>query len=357
MKGKWILLICVVGFIVFVVLSAMEFATVGKAVEKSIQAVKNAVEHDSLLNRLKKENIRIASTEIADQVVTQLPDNIHFRLLAIGPISGESGSLTDALTANIKSQTQFHLIERKDLNRLLEEQGIQLSPISDPRRPIEPGRIKGVEGLILGRLGLKHASFMWCSLEAFIKLDDVEGGDVVFAETFYARHIPKHTTYGGMAIVFLILLIFCANRLKVRKEKMRFHRVDNDADRLLSLQDSLKKSRENLNRAHDILVTTGKMDAGMAVRQCRDDVKHLLDAVEHTPGLHADLVTTRDHKSAKSHSKSMRNLIRNVLSESEKIFRAAGEGDARRVITVADRLCMEAKNALNRFRDRNIGNH
>ena len=355
MKGKWILLISIIGLVAFAALTVSEFATVGKAVEKTLQTVKETVEHDSLLNRLKKENIRIASTDIAEQIVSKLPDDTHFRLLAIGPIGGESEGLTDALTARIKAETNFHLIERKDLDRLLEEQGIQLSPISDPRRPVEPGRIKGVEGLILGRLEARHASFAWCSLEAFVKLDDVEGGDVVFAETFYARHIPKHTTYGGIAIIFLILLVFCANRLKVRKENQCYHRVDDDAERLLSLQDNLKKARENLNRAHDELVTKGQMDAGMAVRQCRDDIKNLLDAIEQAPGLDADLVHTAAYKAARSHGKSMRNLVGNVLAESEKLLKAASASDAQRVISVANDLGKEAKNALNRFRDRAVG--
>ena len=194
-----------------------EFVNIGKAVEKTMQTVKETIENDTLIQRLKKENIRLASADIANQIVARLPDDIHFRLLAIGPISGDSDSLADALTAKIKAETKYHLIERKDLDRLLEEQGIQLSPIADPRRPVEPGRIKGVEGLILGRLEVKHASFAGCSLEAFIKLDNVEGGDVVFAETFTASHVPKHTTYGAIAVIFLILLIFCANRLKKRK--------------------------------------------------------------------------------------------------------------------------------------------
>ena len=282
MKGKTLLFICVIGLIFFAGLTASEFAGIGKAVESTMQTIKETTGTDTLLKRLKMENIRVASADIADQVVAKLPEDIHFRLLAIGPISGDSQPLTDALTTAIKSQTRFHLIERKDLNRLLEEQGIQLSPIADDRQPVEPGRIKGVEGLLLGRLEVKHASFAWCSLEAFIKLDNVEGGDVVFADTFYARTVPKHTIYGAIAIIFLILLIFCANRLKVRSENKRYRRVGDDAGRLLFLQDCLKKTRENLNRAHDGLVTHGKMDAGMAVRQCRDDVKNLLDSIEHT---------------------------------------------------------------------------
>ena len=88
---------------------------------------------------LRADNEQEVADEIAQKVVEKLPDDIHFRLLAIGPIEGDEGSLSDALTARIKSETEYHLIERKDLDKILEEQGIQLSPISDPRRPIEPG--------------------------------------------------------------------------------------------------------------------------------------------------------------------------------------------------------------------------
>jgi hypothetical protein len=254
MKVKWILSTCIIGLIVFAGLMVAEFVVISKAVEMTMQTVKVAIENDTLLQRLKRENIRLASADIADQIVAKLPDDIHFRLLAIGPISGESQGLTDTLTSKIKAQTRYHIIERKDLNRLLEEQGIQLSPIADTRQPVEPGRIKGVEGLILGRLEVKQASFAWCSLEAFIKLDNVEGGDVVFADTFYARHVPKHTTYGAVAIIFLILLIFCANSLKKRKIKKVARVVESDSDTLVGLQDELHKAKDLVNQAHDRLV-------------------------------------------------------------------------------------------------------
>ena len=49
----------------------------------------------------KQKNFQKVVDDIASQVVTELPDDIHFRLLAIGPIEGDQGLLTDTLTAKI----------------------------------------------------------------------------------------------------------------------------------------------------------------------------------------------------------------------------------------------------------------
>ncbi len=169
------------------------------------------------LETLKKENSDNVIENITSRIVETLPDDIHMRLLAIGPVNGDDGSFVNKLTEQIKAETKYRMIERNDLNKLLEEQGIQLSPISDERNPVSPGRIKGVEGLIMAKFKQKTSYFFFCSLDVFVKMDNVETGDIVFAKTFSAQYLSVKglgVIACGTAISYPIPVVIASSRSK-----------------------------------------------------------------------------------------------------------------------------------------------
>jgi len=309
---------------------------------------------NSLLN-LEEENYQTVLNEIATKVVTNLPDDIHMRLLAIAPIQGDDGALVDVLTAKVKSETRYHLIERKDLNKILEEQGFQISPLADPRKPIEPGKIKGVEGLLQGQIVQKQCSFIFCKLEVFIKLNKVEGGDIVFAENFSEQFISPVAIYGLAGIAVLIFLIFYANHMKGKKGEEAVKVTSQDAAVQQDLQNELKKAKDNLNRIHDDLVAKDQMKLSSVIREVREDINTLLFKIEQGPGLHASVADKTMKKNLKSHSKSMDGLIKNVLAETEKLLKAAGSENEKGIQSTINALKTEIKNASNRFHERTAG--
>ncbi len=302
------------------------------------------------------QNYQAVVNDIAGQVVAKLPDDIHFRLIGIGPIEGDERGLADALTAKIKAETRYKLIERKDLDKILREQGIQLSPIADDRRPVEPGKIKGVEGILMGRVAKKELSILYCSMDVFIKLDDVEGGEVVFAEHFRAQYLPQTTIYGAVGIIILILLVIYAKRSKRRAVEKTHAEVAEDEIRLLDLQDGLKKARDNLNRAHDDLVKADLMELSVNLRKgALKEVKALLTTIENSPGLHPDGDDKKARAEALKHNQKMAGLIKNIYAESEKLLKVVKAGDVKKVPAIAEDLKIEAKNATNAFHDRKAG--
>lgn len=304
---------------------------------------------------LKHENYRKAANNIAAQVVKKLPDDIHMRLLAIAPIKGDDGALVDMLTSKIKSETQYRLIERKDLDKILKEQGIQISSFADPRRPIEPGKIKGVEGLLMGEIVKKQSSFLSCNLEVFFKMDNVESGDVVFADSFKAQVSSSVAWYAIGGILVLILCIAYANRLKKKKKEKAIQFVQKDSAALQRLQDELKKGRDNLNRAHDEMASKDNMNLSSAIRDTREQVNSLLFKIEQEPGHYPDAIGRTVKKDLKAHSKSMEGIVKDIFKESENILKASRSDNERAVQSSVESLNADIKNAMNRFHNRNAG--
>jgi hypothetical protein len=72
---------------------------------------------------------QIVVNDIAGQMVALLPEDSGLRTLGISAIQGDDNTIAEALTAALRSATDFQIVERDDLARLLKEQGIQLNSI------------------------------------------------------------------------------------------------------------------------------------------------------------------------------------------------------------------------------------
>jgi len=97
-----------------------------------------------------------------------------------------NGTIRDAIISTISEKTSFKIIERTDLDQILKEQGLQLKDIMDEKTMIQHGKIKGVQGLLMGRVLGMESGFMSYTIQVHLKLDDVEKGEIVFAKDFNA---------------------------------------------------------------------------------------------------------------------------------------------------------------------------
>ncbi len=307
------------------------------------------------LGSIKKENYDRVVDNITAQVIEALPDDIHVRLLAIGPVGGDDGTFVNKLTEQIKAKTKFHLIERHDLTKLLEEQGIQLSLISDERSPVEPGKIKGVEALIMAKFEQKISYFFFSKADIFVKMDNVETGDIIFAKNFKAQYVsPKGRWIIAGFIAILLIFIFLFGVKKQKKNKTELF-VENDDKAQINFTNELKKAKDNLNRVHDTLVADKHMELSTQVMDANLNLKNLIIKIEQTPGFRSDFITSIDKKNMVSTAKSMKGLVKNVLAESEKLYSTVSNKNFSNIESIIDRLQGEIKNCTNRFQERTIG--
>jgi len=296
---------------------------------------------------------QIVVNDIAGQVVVLLLEDNHFRVLGIGDIEGDHNSLAEALTAAIKAATDFHLVERADLNKLLKEQSIQLSPLSDPNGLVEPGKIYGVEGLLIGRVVKKFHSPFYSSLVVFLKLDDVETGNVVFAGNFEASYIPPMTWYLGIFVLALFLFLMLRNISRKKKKRFLYEYSQKEAADRQAIEADLKKSRDNLNRAHELLQNAEKSEAAMLVRRNKEELGQLLQKLQQGAVVHPDAVDKAMVKELDRHNKTMKGQVEKVLASSEKVLDVAGKDNIPE--GVLNTMATHIKDAANTAYDRQAG--
>jgi len=100
--------------------------------------------------------------------------------IAVLDLSGENITASDAeiissrLRSELVNTNQFNLIERKKMNALLNEQGIQVSGILSDSSVVQAGRLLGVKQMVTGTAG-KIGELYTIS----IRLVDVESGKIL----------------------------------------------------------------------------------------------------------------------------------------------------------------------------------
>ena len=296
---------------------------------------------------------QIVVNDIAGQMVALLPENSGLRTLGISAIQGDDNTIAEALTAALRSATNFQIVERDDLARLLKEQGIQLSPIIDPGSAVEPGKIHGVEGLLIGRVIKKVQSPFYSSLQVFLKLDNVENGKVVFARNFEASYIPAMTWYIGFGLLAMVLLLLLRSRSgRKRKELFRGY-SEKEAAARQAIEAELKKSRDNLGRAHELLLNAEQQETGILVRRSREEVDKLLQKLQQGPVVHPDSVDKAFIKEVDNNNKTMKKLVEKVRATSEKVLDAAGKKSG--VESILQTMASQIKDAANAAYDRQAG--
>lgn len=290
-----------------------------------------------------RDNYLAASRDIAAQLAKAVPVDLAVESLAVAPIEGDDGALADLVAAALNQGTVHRLIERADLLQLLAEQRIQLRDIIDPNATVAAGRIQGVEGLLLGRITQRSCNFLYCRMEVFFKLDNVERGDVVFARAFGANYVPPTTVALAIGLVVAICGSLLLRWLRDANRRKRGKRVNADDQRLLTLQDTLRQIRDRLARSHDELVARNDMDAGVAVREAGRQARELLARIEQAPGMHIEGADPAAAKGARQVGESLASTLARAAAASQDLARAVAGSESAEMLA---RKIAEVKQSL-----------
>lgn len=98
--------------------------------------------------------------------------------------------LAALIEAGLVQQKRFNIIERSQLEKILKEQGLSMSGFAEGS--IEPGKIKGVDAVLLGKIttiwvvtepeSIFYTVTIKTKVEANVKLIDTETGEIKLAE-------------------------------------------------------------------------------------------------------------------------------------------------------------------------------
>jgi|GEM_PF-6970271 len=163
-----------------------------------------------------------AVRDVAAQAAAAMPRPISVRLLAVTDVDGDDGGLVRALTEALQRDRHFILVERADLDRILKEQGLQVGDLVSPDERVEPGRIRGVEGIVFGTVLEKKSWPLSAGLRVHLKFADVQSGEIYLARDFSSSLASPYRPYvllAAAAVAVLVLIFVLARSAASRRDK------------------------------------------------------------------------------------------------------------------------------------------
>jgi hypothetical protein len=293
--------------------------------------------------------------QIAAQAIAGLPVDLRLGSIAIGPIDGDGdGRLAHALTGALTKLGRFKVIERRDLDKLLEEQGVQARDWIDPKERVKFGKVKGVQGLLFGRVLERSVGWLKDSFVVQLKLDDVERGQVVFAREFTARqwHVGPLVVLALVVLVVLVLILLVLGRKRTVMKKVELAEVDRKERRINT--EELAKAFAELGRARGVLQEKGFTAEAIRVKDLEAQLRTLRDRIGLAPTGLTDRHAVGDLRQTVSFDQGYRTLVEDVTQAAMGLCDHVGNGDRGQVQRDLEDLTTHIREAEATFRNRRL---
>jgi len=220
---------------------------------------------------------------LGESVVKALPSDKSMARIAVLDFRGDDSMAKNAVTSAINEKTPRRVIERVDFDMILAEQGLQLKDIMDERTRMRHGRLKGVQGLLMGEVYSAKSGFMSYHLKANVKLLDVEKGEVVMSREFDVSAVSPMRHYVLMAVpalIALFLLVFLASRLvRRRRRKIAARSVEANGLSRREMTDGIDRIIGHVSEAKSRLVEKGKVEDAAELKNIERNLKEMRRSV------------------------------------------------------------------------------
>jgi hypothetical protein len=274
-----------------------------------------------------------AARDIADQVVAQLPeDDVHLRLLAVTDIEGDhDGLLTRALNVALSEKTSFVLIEKENIDKVLDEQGWQLGDLVNPEARVQFGELLAAEGIVFGDVLDWSEGFKSADIRVHIQVDDVQRGSIVLSKEFLGRaDAPERAIWiAGIALLVVLVLGFVlVRRVMVRKTG---EKIEDAVDKRLEAIQHIRKAARQLGDAREHARKNGSPELAEQVKAVEAELDRLRLAVDSAPaGRIFDRAGVHLNKDDYDADKKLGGLIHAITGYCDHVYDRvhAGEMDA-----------------------------
>jgi len=227
-------------------------------------------------NDLKPEALK----NLQKSVVKALPVEGSIIRIAVLDFKGDDGTVKNAITAIITEKTPFKVIERTDLDKILNEQGLQLRDVMDEKTRIRHGRLKGVQGLLMGKVEGMKKGFMSYTIKVHLKLDDVEKGEIVFSRNFIVSAVSplRRILFIVIAVIMaaIVLSIFLTRRRGLKKESV----INKDVMARANLTKEMKNTFTTVGETKTILMDRGRIDEAVLLKDAERDLLCLKENID-----------------------------------------------------------------------------
>jgi curli biogenesis system outer membrane secretion channel CsgG len=289
-----------------------------------------------------------ALKKLQNAIIKALPLESDISRIAVLDFEGDDGTIKNAITSAITEKTPFKVIERADLDKILEEQGLQLKDIMDEQTRITHGKIKGVQGLLMGKVLSMEEGFMSYTIKIHMKLDDVEKGEIVVSKDFSVSAVSlvrNWIIFGviGIFILLLALILFKKSRATLIKEDL-VARID--------LAKEIDKVITNVSGARSKLNSKGKSEEATMVNNVEGDLLHIKQFVQTAPRGSVLKTDTIEYRKVLEFDQKIMDYFEDLKKSSDRLYDMAISGNTDNLGKEIDSLKRDMKNTLNEFRNR-----
>lgn len=295
-----------------------------------------------------------ALVKLQRDVIKALPAETQIIRIAVLDLENDDGTIRDALISAITEKTSFKVIERKDLDKILEEQGLQLKDVMDEKTRIQHGRIKGVQGLLMGKVLGMGKGFMSYSLKVQLKLDDVEKGEVVFSKDFSVKAVSPLRNWIIYGVLGIIILIAVITVIKIRRPIVVKERIKEDVSVRVDITKEIGRALTNISEAKAKLMNKGNNDGAVLLKDAERDLLLLKEQVDNAARGSADLRKPGEFKQVLNFDKAVLDSFENLTKSADRLYNKVIQGDLINFEKEVDILKRDIKNTMSEYSHRKI---
>lgn len=289
-----------------------------------------------------------AIRNLQNSVVKALPSESNLVRIAVLDFEGDDGTVRNAVTSAITEKTAFKVIERADLDKILQEQGLQLKDIMDEKTRIEHGRIKGVQGILFGKILGMESGFMSYTVKVHIKLDDVEKGEILLSKDISASAVSPARKWLMYGVIGIIAILILATFLRGRRATL----VREDLSQRVDLTKEIDKALNNISAVRSKLNSDGRSDKAIVFGNLEGDLMSLKQTVQLAPRSSALKTKTKDYKNVLEFDQKIKGSFEALTKSSDRTYEKVISGNSADIEKEVDVLKRDIKNLLNEFSGR-----
>lgn len=289
-----------------------------------------------------------AIIKLQSAVIKVLPAESSINRIAVLDFDGDDGTIRTAVTSAITEKTAFRVIERSDLDKILTEQGLQLKDIMDEKTRIEHGRIKGVQGILFGKVLSMDEGLLSYTIKVHLKLDDVEKGDILFSKDLDVTAVSPARNWLMYGLIGLLAVLLLVAFLRGRRATL----VREDLAQRIDLTQEIDKALSNVSATRSKLNSEGKSDKAAMFSNLEGDLMHIKQVIQLAPRGSALKTKIKDYKNVLEFDQKIMSSFESLMKSSDRTYDMVISGNSSDLEKEVNMLQRDIKNVLNEFRDR-----
>jgi len=301
-------------------------------------------------NDLKSDAIKV----LQRAVVKALPTEGNIVRIAVLDFQNDDGTIRNAITSAITEKTPYKLIERADLDKILAEQGLQLKDIMDEKTRIEHGRLKGVQGLLLGNVQGMERGFMSYSINMNMKLDDVEKGEIVFAKDFTITAVSPWRNRLFVALIVMVALAILIGILARRTSGVKKTAIQKDVKVRVNIGQEISKAMATISEAKSKLMDKGKTNEAVLLKDAERNLLLFKESIENAIRGSEDMRSGKEFKKLLEFDKDFAGNVDNVSKYATRIYDITIAGNTDSMESEIDVLKKETNILMGEFKNRGL---